>query len=119
MPDTEIKSCSTRSMQNRLSLDTPEVALGVMATDFLPAAHRDGQGCMGSWDGVQGGCEGLLTQGPASKDKCFSGSTVKNILHSPVLSVAETLDIFPPSLFPHHPSILVPFRSLSLAMSAA
>lgn len=34
---------------------------------------------------------------------------MKNILHSLVLSAAETLDIFPPLLFPQHPgALLVP-----------
>ena len=119
MPDMEIRSCSAHSMQNRFSLAAPQVALEVTATDFSPATRREGQGCTGACDRVEGGCKGLLTQGAASKDKCFSGSTVRNILHSLMLSAAETLDTFPPSLFPHHPSILVPFWSLCLAMSAA
>lgn len=127
MPDTEIRSCSACSMQNKFPLAAPQVALEVTATDFPPASCMQGQGCTGTWDRVERGCRGLLTQGAASKDKCFSGSTmlsnedstVKNILHTLVLSAAETLDTFPPTLMPHHPSSLVPFWSLSLAMSAA
>lgn len=95
----EIGSCSAPSVPSRFPLVAPRVALEVTATDFPPASRREGQGCTGTWNRVEANSEGLLTQGATSKDKCFSGSTVKNILHSLMLSAVETLDTFAPSLF--------------------
>lgn len=114
----EIGSCSAPSVPSRFPLVAPRVALEVTATDFPPASCREGQGCTGTWNRVEANSEGLLTQGATSKDKCFSGSTVKNILHSLVLSAVETLDTFAPSLFPHHPSILVPFQFCNVSSTA-
>lgn len=75
VPDTETALCRACPMKNRFPLSVPQVALEVTATDFLPVTLREGQGCTEACgDGVEAGCEGLLTQGPASKDKCFQGA---------------------------------------------
>lgn len=118
-PDMEIGSCSAPSVLSRFPWAAPRVALEVTGTDCPPASCREGQGCTGTWNRVEASSQALLTQRATSKDKCFSGIPVTNILHSLLLSAVETLGAFPPSLFPPHPSIPVPFQPLGFAMSAA